>query len=87
MQTSIFDSFFADSLFPPMRTIYIVSDSKLEELNRKQREEELANLETSRKRLDENYKSRIKILDERKQELQEELNALSPAKKEVIKSK
>tara|TARA_B100000959_G_scaffold190720_1_gene199393 strand:+ start:484 stop:777 length:294 start_codon:yes stop_codon:yes gene_type:complete len=81
MYTSLFDSFIADSFFSPMRTVYVVSDSQLEEIKHKQRQEELDNLEASRKRLEENYQSRIKILDERQHELQEELKALAPAEK------
>ena len=66
-----------------MRTVYVVSDSQLEEIKHKQRQEELDNLEASRKRLEENYQSRIKILDERQHELQEELKALVPAEKKT----
>ena len=61
----------------------MVSDSQLEEIKHKQRQEELDNLEASRKRLEENYQSRIKILDERQHELQEELKALVPAEKKA----
>ncbi len=64
-----------------MRTVYVVSDSQLEEIKRKQRQEELDNLEGSRKRLEETYQSRIKIIDEREHELQEELKGLAPADK------
>ena len=64
-----------------MRTVYVVSDSQLEEIKCKQRQEELDNLEASRKRLEETYHSRIKIIDERVHELQEELKALAPAEK------
>ena len=81
MYTSLFDTLVADSFFSPMRTVYVVSDSQLEEIKLKQRQEELDNLEASRKRLEENYQSRIKILDERQHELQEELKALMPAEK------
>ena len=66
-----------------MRAVYVVSDSQLEEIKHKQRQEELDNLEASRKRLEENYRSRIKILDEREHELQEELKALVPAEKKT----
>ena len=83
MYTSLFDAVFADSFFSPMRTVYVVSDSQLEEIKRKQRQEELDNLEASRKRLEENYQSRIKILDERQREIQEELKALVPAGKKT----
>ena len=83
MYTSLFDTLVADSFFSPMRTVYVVSDSQLEEIKHKQRQEELDNLEASRKRLEENYQSRIKILDEREHELQEELKALVPAEKKT----
>jgi len=76
---------FADSFFTPHRTVYVVSDSQLEELKRNQHQEELDNIETSRKRLEANYQSRIKVLDERKNELQEELKALAPAAKQKEK--
>ncbi len=83
MYTSLFDAVFADSFFSPMRTVYVVSDSQLEEIKRKQRQEELNNLEASRKMLEENYQSRIKIIDEREHELQEELKSLAPAEKKA----
>ena len=82
MYSSLFDAVFADSFFSPMRTVYVVSDSQLEEIRRNQRQEELDNIETSRKRLEESYQARVKVLDEREQELQEEIKALAPAKKE-----
>ena len=82
MYSSLFDAVFADSFFSPMRTVYVVSDSQLEEIKQNQREEELENIEASRKRLEESYQSRVKILDARENELQEEIKALSPAKKE-----
>ena len=81
MYKTLFDSVFSDSFFYPTRTIYVVSDSQLEDIRRKQRQEELDNLEASRKRLEVTYQSRIKIIDERKHELQEELKALAPAEK------
>ena len=79
MYSSLFDTVFTDSFFTPHRTVYVVSDSQLEELKRNQHQEELDNIETSRKRLEANYQSRIKVLDERENELQEELKALAPA--------
>ena len=81
MYTSLFDSFFTDSFFSPMRTVYVVSESQLEEIKRNQRKQELDNLEASRKRLEVAYNSRLKIIDEREHELQEELKALAPVKK------
>jgi len=85
MYSSLFDTVFADSFFSPMRTVYVVSDSQLEEIKRNQREEELENIETSRKRLEESYQARVKVLDKREHELQEEIKALAPAKKEKEK--
>ena len=85
MYSSLFDAVFADSFFSPMRTVYVVSDSQLEEIKRNQREEELENIEASRKRLKKSYQARVKVLDEREHELQEEIKALAPAKKEKEK--
>ena len=85
MYSSLFDAVFADSFFSPMRTVYVVSDSQLEEIKRNQREEELENIETSRKRLEESYQARVKVLDKREHELQEEIKALAPGKKEKEK--
>ena len=48
MSSSLFDAVFADSFFSPMRTVYVVSDSQLEEIKRNQRQEELDNIESSR---------------------------------------
>ena len=84
MYSSLFDSVFADSFFSTMRTVYVVSDSQLEELKRKQHQEELDNIEASRKRLEENYQARVKVLADREVELQEELKALAPEKKEKV---
>ena len=50
MYTSLFDTFFSDSLIAPTRTVYVVSDSQLEELKRNQRQEELDNIEDSREK-------------------------------------
>jgi len=81
MYSSLFDSVLVDSFFSPMRTVYVVSDSQLEEIKRNQREEELENIEVSRKRLEESYQAQVKVLEDREHELQEEIKALSPAKK------
>ncbi len=69
-----------------MRTVYVVSDSQLEQIKRNQRQEELDNIELSRKRLEETYQSKVKILDEREQELQEELKSLTSSKEEEVKT-
>ena len=83
MYTSLFDAFVADSFFSPMRTVYVISDSQLEEITRKQRQDELDNLEASRKRLEKAYKSRVKIIDEREHELREELKTLASTEKKT----
>ena len=83
MYSSLLDTLIADSFFYPMRTVYVVSDSQLDEIKLKQRQEELDNLEASRKRLEATYQSRIKIISEREHELQEELKALAPAVKKT----
>ncbi len=44
MYSSLFDAVFVDSFFFPMRTVYVVSDSQLEENKRNQREEEHENI-------------------------------------------
>ena len=85
MYSSLFDAVFADSFFPSMNTVYVVSDSQLEKIKRNQREEELEKIEASRKRLEEGYQARIKVLDEREHELQEEIKALAPSKKKKEK--
>ena len=85
MYSSLFDAVFADSYLSPIRTVYVVSDSQLEKIKHSRREKELENIESSRKSLEANYQARVKVLDERKHELQEEIKALSPAKKEKKK--
>jgi len=84
MYSTLFDAVFTDSFFSPMRTVYVVSDSQLEEIKRKQHQEELDNIEASRKRLESNYQARVKVLADREIELKEELKALAPAKKEKV---
>ena len=85
MYSSLFDTVFADSFFTPHRTVYVISDSQLEEIKRNQRQEELDNIETSRKKLEESYHARVKVLDDREHELQEQIKALAPSKKEKEK--
>ena len=44
MYTSLFNTLVPDSFFSPMRTVYVVSDSQLEEIKRKQQQQELEDL-------------------------------------------
>ena len=76
---------FADFFSTPHRTVYVVSDSQLEELKRNQNQKELDNIETTRKRLEESYQSRVKVLDERESELKKKLKTLAPAAKQKEK--
>ncbi len=86
MYTSLFETVFSDSFYSPMKTVYVVSESQLEEIKREQRKDELTNLEASRKKLEELYHSRIKIINERENELKEELKALAPAQDKADKT-
>ncbi len=84
--SSIFESVLSDSFFTSPRTVYVVSDSQLEELKRTKNQAELEQIETSRKRLEANYQSRIKVLDEREHEVKEELKALPPSEEKPMKN-
>ena len=86
MYSSLFDVVFSDSFLSPMRTVYVVSDSQLEEIKRNQRQEELDNIEASRKRLEETYQARVKVLDDREHEIQEKIKALAPSNNEKGKA-
>ena len=76
--TSLFETLFSDSLIASTITVYVVSDSQLEELKLNQRQEELDDIEDTRIRLEESYKARIKVLDERQNEIMKELKAFLP---------
>ena len=84
MYTSLFDTFFSDSLIAPTRSVYVVSDSQLEELKLNQRQKELDDIGDIRKRLEESYKARIKVLDDRQNEINKELKVLSPLKVKAV---
>ncbi len=79
MYNSLFNSFIADSFLSPTRTVFVVSGSQLEEIKRKQHQQELNNLEASRKRLEQTYQARIKIIDEREHVLKDQLKTLAPS--------
>ena len=85
MYSSLFDAVFSDSFLSPTRTVYVVSDSQLEEFKRKQHQDELDNIEASRKRLESNYQARVKVLADREVEVKEEIKALAPANKKKEK--
>ena len=64
----MYESFF-HPFFTPARTVYVISDSQLEEMKRKQHQEELDSVQ-----------AKIKILNEREGELKKELKTLAAAK-------
>ena len=53
----------------------MVSDSQLEELKSNQRQEEIDDIDDSRKRLEDSYQVRIKVLNQRQNEIKNELKA------------
>ena len=50
MYSSLIDAVFVDSFFSQMRTVFVFSDSKLEEIKQYQREKEQESVEASGKR-------------------------------------
>ena len=84
MYYPIFEDLSIEHFFSPMRTIYVFSDSQLEEIKLSHRKEELKDLKTSRKRIVENYQAQLKALNKREEELDKEMKALSPTKKEKV---
>ena len=76
----MFDLFF-DA--PSYRSIYVISDSEMKELQRTQNQDELKEIHHQKKRLEEAYKAQFKHLDEREKELKTELKALEHAKNKV----
>ena len=77
---SMFDLFFNA---PAYRPVYVISDSEMKDLQRRQNQDELDEISHQKKRLEEAYKAQVKHLDEREKELKTELKALEPAKKKV----
>tara|TARA_Y100001968_G_C19220930_1_gene649677 strand:+ start:375 stop:599 length:225 start_codon:yes stop_codon:yes gene_type:complete len=65
MYSSFFDAVFVDFFFSPIRTVYVISDSQLEEIKRNKRVEKLENVEASRKRIEESYQAQVKFLGDR----------------------
>ena len=77
---SMFDLFFDT---PAYRTVYVISDSEMKELQRTQNQDELKEIHHQKKRLEEAYKAQFKHLDEREKELKTELKVLEHAKNKV----
>ena len=77
---SMFDLFFDT---PAYSLVYVISDSKMKELQRTQNQEELDGIISQKKRLGESYKTQLKHLDEREKVLKNELKSIWPTKKKV----
>ena len=76
----MFDLFFDT---PAYRPVYVISDSEMKELQRTQNQDELEEIRHQKKRLEDAYKAQVKHLEEREEELRDELKALEPSKKKV----
>ena len=77
---SMFDLFFDT---PAYRPVYVISDSEMRELQRKQHQDELEEILHQRERLEAAYKNQFKHLEEREKELRTELKAIEATKKKV----
>ena len=74
---SMFDLLFET---PSYRPVYVISDSEMKELKKNQHQEELDEITTQRKRLEDAFKSQLKHLKEREKEVKNELKLLSGTK-------
>ena len=75
---SVFDLLFETPSYHP---VYVISDSKMKELKKKQHQEELDEITNQRKKLEDAYKSQRKHLEEREKEVKNEIRLLSSEKK------
>ena len=64
----------------PYRQVYVISDSEMKELKKKQHQEELDEITNQRKKLENAFKAQLKHLEEREKEIKKELKVLSSAK-------
>tara|TARA_Y100001978_G_scaffold152106_1_gene137342 strand:+ start:332 stop:562 length:231 start_codon:yes stop_codon:yes gene_type:complete len=76
----MFDLFF-DA--PTYRPVYVISDSEMRVLQKKQHQDELDGIVNQMKRLKEAYKAQMKHLEDREKELNTELKALESSNKKV----
>ena len=74
---SMFDLLFET---PSYRPVYVISDSKMKELKRKQHQEELDEITSQRKNLEDAFKAQLNHLEEREKEIKKELKVLSASK-------
>ena len=71
-----------DILFetPSYRPVYVISDSEMKELKKKQHQESLDEITNQRKKLEDAFKVQIKHLEEREKEIKKELKLVSSGK-------
>ena len=74
---SMFDLLFET---PSYRPVYVISDSEMKVLKKNQHQEELDEITTQRKSLEDAFKSQLKHLEEREKEVKNELKLLSGSK-------
>ena len=74
---SMFDLLFETPSYTP---VYIISDTEMKELKKNHHQEELDEITTQRKRLEDAFKSKLKHLEEREKGVKNELKLLSEAK-------
>ena len=74
---SMFDLLFET---PSYRPVYVISDSEMKELKKNRHQEELDEITTQRKRLEDAFNSQLKHLEEREKEVKNELKLLSGTK-------
>ena len=74
---SMFDILFET---PSYRPVYVISDSEMKELKKNQHQEELDEITTQRKRLEDAFKAQLKHLEEREKGVKNQLKLLSRTK-------
>ena len=74
---SIFDLLFETPSYQP---VYVISDTEMKELKKNHHQEELDEISTQKKRLEDAFKSQLKHLEEREKEINNELKLLSVTK-------
>ena len=75
---SMFDLLFET---PSYRPVYVISDTEMKEFKKSHHKEELDEIKTQRKKLEDAFNSQLKHLEEREKEVKNELKVLSSAKR------
>jgi len=74
---SMFDLLFET---PSYRQVYVISDSEMKELKKNQHQEELDEITKQKVRLEDAFKAQLKHLEERENEVNNDLKVLSASK-------